>query len=171
MPGLNGIEATRVVRERFPNVGVLMLTMADGEHWVRESLEVGAQGYLLKSAGRKELLHAIRAIAEGGEYFGTDLKKMLLGKLQTSPPAPATPVHETREAAGKQFLADISAKELEVLRLFAKGYTNAQIGEMLFISRRTIESHRQHLLEKTGSINTTTLIRYAIEQGLLEGLL
>ncbi len=176
MPVLNGIEATRLVRERFPEVKVIMLTMADNEQWVRQSLEAGAQGYVLKSAGRRELLHAIRSVAEGEEYFSTGVTRMLLEKQ----PSPAADQRAVAAAAGAQIddgysvagaaqeATAISPRELEVLRLIAQGYTNHQISELLFTSRRTIETHRQHLLEKTGCNNTATLILYAASHGLLK---
>jgi DNA-binding NarL/FixJ family response regulator len=174
MPELNGIEATRLVRERFPAIQVIMLTMADHEQWVRQSLDVGAQGYVLKSAGRKELLHAIRTVYEGEEYFSTDLMKLLIqkqslpaGRRPTATASTSQP-NEQAASAAAQAEGELSSRELEVLRLIAKGYTNYQISDVLFISRRTVETHRQHLLEKTGSTNTATLIRYAVTQGLLE---
>ena len=85
MPGLNGIETTRLVRERFPQVKVLMLTMMDNEKFVLESMHAGAQGYVLKTAGYQELLRAIRVVAEGEEYFSTDITRMLLRKMQEAP--------------------------------------------------------------------------------------
>ncbi len=171
MPELNGIEATRQLAERFPQVNVLMLTMTDNEQRVLESVQAGAQGYLLKSAGRKELLTAIRTVAEGEEHFSTDLTKMLLQKVQaagrasTAPSPPAVPGVNTPPP---KLPVPMSPRELEVLRLIAKGHTNHQIAEVLFTSRRTVETHRQNLLEKTGTNNTATLVLYAASNGLLE---
>jgi DNA-binding NarL/FixJ family response regulator len=179
MPGLNGIEITRLVRERFPQVKVLMLTMMDNEKFILESIGAGAQGYVLKTASGKELLHAIHAVAAGEEYFSTDITRMLLRKMQESP-QPAHTVSSAREpmtanggassagAAAQTAPAAISPRELEVLRLIAQGHTNHQIAELLFNSRRTIETHRQNLLEKTGANNTATLVLYAASHGLLE---
>ncbi len=174
MAGLNGIEATRQVRERFPRVKVLMLSMMDNEKFIAEAIGAGAQGYLLKTSGYKELLHAIRTVADGEEYFGTDIAKMLLQKMQEAPqPLPATGpepglVHGGVFAGAAEGASTLSPRELEVLRLIAKGYTNQQIADILFNSRRTIETHRQNLLEKTGANNTATLILYAASHGLLE---
>jgi DNA-binding NarL/FixJ family response regulator len=174
MAGLNGIEATRQVRERFPRVKVLMLSMMDNEKFIAEAIGAGAQGYLLKTSGYKELLHAIRTVADGEEYFGADIAKMLLQKMQEAPqPLPATgpepgPVQGGVFAGAAEGASTLSPRELEVLRLIAKGYTNQQISELLFNSRRTIETHRQNLLEKTGATNTATLILYAASHGLLE---
>jgi DNA-binding NarL/FixJ family response regulator len=163
MPELNGIETTRQIRERFPAVKVVMLTMTDNEQLVRESMQAGAQGYLLKSGGHKELLHAIHSVAEGEEYFSVELTKILLQRVQSP-----RPVQAVGGAVPEQLPVQISVRELEVLRLIAKGHTNNQIGEILFTSRRTVETHRQYLLEKTGANNTATLILYAAAHNLLD---
>lgn len=170
MPEGNGIETTRALAGRFPGVKVLMLTMADNAQWVLESIQAGAHGYLLKSAGRKELLMAIRTVAEGEEYFSTDLTRMLLQKVQAmeSGPAAAQPPAGSPDAQNGKPPVALSPRELEVLRLIAKGHTNHQISELLATSRRTVESHREHLLEKTGAHNTDTLVLYAAANGLLE---
>jgi DNA-binding NarL/FixJ family response regulator len=169
MPAMNGIEATQRIRENFPHVKVLMLTMMDNEQYLADALRAGATGYVLKSTGHKELLHAIDQVAGGEEYFSADVVKMLLRK---SRPAPAEAVNAPAASGGQAqhqpLPAAISPRELEVLRLIAQGYTNAQVAEMLFNSRRTIETHRQNLLEKTGANNTATLILYAVSHGLLE---
>ncbi len=176
MPGLNGIGTTHQVRERFPHVKVLMLTMMENEKFVMEAIGAGAQGYVLKTASYKELLRAIHVVADGEEYFSTDIARMLLQRLQSAPPAQAAS-HAGKPgngdtisggAAAEALSVGISPRELEVLRLIAKGYTNLQIGEMLFTSRRTVETHRQNLLDKTGANNTATLILYAATHGLLE---
>jgi DNA-binding NarL/FixJ family response regulator len=169
MPGMNGIEATGIIKERFPGVKVLMLTMMDNEQNLAAALRAGATGYVLKSAGHKELLHAIGTVAGGEEYFSADVVKMLLRKPQSSPPdSTNAPDFLGAHAPGQSLPAAISPRELEVLRLIAQGYTNTQIAEMLFNSRRTIETHRQSLLEKTGAKNTAMLILYAVSHGLLE---
>lgn len=174
MPGVNGIEAAGQVRERFPQVKVLMLSMMDNEMFIKGAVGAGAQGYVLKSSGHQELLHAIRVVAEGEEYFSTDIARMLLRKLPEAPtgqppgPAPETGNGGAPAAAAQSVPANISPRELEVLRLIAQGYTNTQIGELLFNSRRTIETHRQNLLAKTGTSNTATLIVYAATHGLIK---
>jgi DNA-binding NarL/FixJ family response regulator len=167
MPGMNGIDATRRVRERFPGVKVLMLSMMDNEAFIDEALRAGAQGYLLKNCGHKELLRAIRTVAGGEEYISSDIARMLLKKLQEASPEPASGPVAAEGAAIQAGTAAISPRELEVLQLIAKGHTNHQISELLFSSRRTVETHRQNLLLKTGTNNTATLILYAASHGLL----
>lgn len=163
MPQGNGIETTRQLSVLFPEVKVVMLTMADHEKLVKESLEAGAKGYVLKTAGSKELLQAIRAVAEGEEYFSAELTKLLLHKEGNIKRVSASGL-----AIGQTLPIPLSRKELEVLQMIAQGHTNAQIADMTFTSKRTVESHRQNLLQKTGCNNTATLIRYAIGQGLVE---
>jgi DNA-binding NarL/FixJ family response regulator len=167
MPGMDGIDATRQVRERFPGVKVLMLSMLDNEAFIAEALRAGAQGYLLKNCGHQELLRAIHTVAGGEEYFGSDITRMLLRKVQEAPPGPAGGPAAAAGAATQAGTAAISPRELEVLRLIAKGHTNHQISELLFTSRRTVETHRQNLLAKTGTNNTATLILHAASRGLL----
>lgn len=165
MPEGNGIETTRQLAVQYPQVRVVMLTMADHEKLVRESLEAGAKGYVLKTAGGKELLQAIRAVVEGEEYFSAQLTRLLLHKEGKTF---ATFASASSLANGQKLPIPLSRKELEVLQLIAQGHTNLQIADMTCTSKRTVESHRQNLLQKTGCNNTATLIRYAIGQGLVE---
>jgi DNA-binding NarL/FixJ family response regulator len=167
MPEGNGIETTRLVGDRFPTVKVLMLSMIEDEQWVIDSLRAGAKGYLLKTAGHKELLYAIRMASEGEQYFCTDLTKLLLRKLQLPLPAHSTRAARNQSVAVEQSTTDLSPQELKVLRLVADGYTNTEIGEILSTSRRTVEAQRQSLLEKTGAKNTASLIMYAVTHHLL----
>ncbi len=170
MPQLNGIEATRVVTERFPRVRVLVLSMLENEQNILDALEAGAKGYLLKSAGAREVLFAIRTVAEGGEYFGTDVARGLLLKLQsTRPAAPRERSPEKKNGTTHPTArVTITPRELEVLQLIAKGYTTVQIAERLASSKRTVETHRHNLLDKTGSSNTAALLLYAATHRLLE---
>jgi DNA-binding NarL/FixJ family response regulator len=170
MPQLNGIEATRLVTERFPRVRVLVLSMLENEQYILDALRAGAKGYLLKSAGAKEVLFAIHTVAEGGEYFGTDVAKGLLLKLQnTRPAAPRERSPEKRNGTPNPTAGvTITPRELEVLQLIAKGYTTVQIAERLAASKRTVETHRHNLLDKTSSSNTAALLLYAATHRLLE---
>jgi DNA-binding NarL/FixJ family response regulator len=120
---------------------------------------------LRDEAGRIEDFEWLLAeVAEGEEYFSTDLTKLLLQKMQAAAPTPAVPGGNAQPLRPP---VPLSPRELEVLRLIAKGHTNHHIAAILFTSRRTVESHRHSLLEKTGTNNTTTLILYAASNGLL----
>jgi DNA-binding NarL/FixJ family response regulator len=176
MPQLSGIEATRLVRERFPGVKVLVLSMLENEQYILDAIKAGARGYLLKSADAKEVMFAIRRIAEGNEYFGSDVAKGLLLKLQNARQKPAGPARDlpdkkyaraTSPETGARDGVSITPRELEVLHLIAKGYTTVQIAQQLATSKRTVETHRHNLLDKTGSSNTATLLLYAASNRLL----
>jgi DNA-binding NarL/FixJ family response regulator len=177
MPQLNGIEATRLITQRFPAVKVLVLSMLENEQSMLDATAAGARGYLLKSADAKEVVFAIRTVAGGGEYFGSDIAKMLLLKLQDTrqkPVAPrARPLPEPKNGRtsspgnGTEHGAALTPRELEVLHLIAQGYTTAQIAERLATSKRTVETHRHNLLDKTGSSNTAALLLYAASHRLI----
>ena len=178
MPHLNGIEATRLISQRFPAVKVLVLSMLENEQYILDATAAGARGFLLKSAAAKEVVFAIRTVAEGGEYFGSDITKMLLLKLQDTRQRSAAPrgrplpdpnngrTHPTGN--GPENGASITPRELEVLHLIARGYTTAQIAERLATSKRTVETHRHNLLDKTGASNTAALLLYAASHRLID---
>lgn len=158
MPEMDGLAATRYIREHFSSTKILVLSMLEDEKQVSEIIKAGAQGYILKTIDKKELIYAIHKVASGQCYITTQIALNLLDKDTFQ----QIEKHDT-EVSTK----DLSKRELEVLQLVAKGHTNEQIAEMLFTSRRTIESHRQNLLEKTGSRNTASLIVYATKNNLI----
>ncbi|TLM90546.1 response regulator [Hymenobacter jeollabukensis] len=156
MPGVSGFEAVPLLREQFPQVRVLILSMLDHEKYVQQVLEAGALGYVLKNASKEEIVHAIRTVAAGKPFLCTEIGLNLLSKLVQGHAAPA---------AKKP--SDLSNRETEVLKLIAEGLTNAEIADKLFTSKRTIETHRQNIIEKTQAKNTAALIKFAMENGLL----
>ena len=158
MPGMDGFETASQVRNLRPEIQVLALTMVDQEHNILQMFKAGAKGYLLKSAGKLELAHAIKMVANGGHYISTDIALNLLHKY----------CRLDEPKAQEQLGSDLSKRELEVLRLIAEGLTNGEIAEKLFTSKRTIETHRQNLLEKTHTKNTASLITYAFSRGILK---
>lgn len=157
---INGIQATATVKSKFPSVHVLGLTMHEEPDFIVKMLEAGASGYLLKNAGRDELLSAIRAVAKGDSYFSQRVSSTLL-QLVTSKKAQAQP------ARGSHPQTPLSERELEVLRLIAQEHSNGEIADKLFISIRTVDTHRRNLLEKLGLRNTAGLVKYAIEKGIV----
>jgi DNA-binding NarL/FixJ family response regulator len=162
MPGMDGYETTKQIKEHYNQVKVLILSMLDHESYINKMMDAGAAGYMLKNTGKEELVHGIRMIAGGHKFICTDIALSLLRKASNYPSKiPAAPLL-------KNTGAELSKREVEVLRLIADGLTNAEIADKLFTSKRTIESHRQSLLEITQSNNTATLIRYAISNGLIE---
>ncbi|MGY2131153.1 response regulator [Hymenobacter sp. HD11105] len=158
MPGSDGFATIPLVRERFPEVRILVLSMLDNERYVAQAVELGALGYALKSTGRTELIYAINTVAAGHPYLCTVIGMALLRKMH----APDTTSNMAAKAA-----SGLSKRELEVLNLIAEGLTNAEIADKLFTSKRTIETHRQNIIEKTQAKNTAALIKYAVSQGML----
>ena len=148
------------IKQQHPAIHVLGLTMHDEPDYIVKMLEAGASGYLLKNAGREELLAAIHAVAKGDSYFSQKVSSTLL-HLVTKQKS-ATPA--TDKAAPETPLSD---REIEVLRLISQEYSNGEIADKLFISIRTVDTHRRNLLEKLQVKNTVGLVKYAIEKGII----
>ncbi|MFI6155676.1 response regulator [Kitasatospora sp. NPDC051170] len=162
LPNLPGVEVCRQVVANDPSVRVLVLS-ASGEHQdVLEAVKSGATGYLVKSAGRDELLEAVRRTAVGDAVFTPGLAGLVLGEFRrlASEPAPASAADVPK----------LTARETEVLRLVAKGLSYRQIADRLVLSHRTVQNHVQNTLGKLQLHNRVELVRYAIEQGLDEEL-
>lgn len=159
MPGMNGLDAARVVREKVPKIRIVVLTMYDDEAYLGQFLAIGAAGYVLKQAADTELVAAIRAVERGEPFIYPSLTRHLIDLyLKQSQPA---------VAAGKAE-EELSAREQEVLRLVALGYTGQQIADRLFISASTVETHRAHIMDKLGLRGRAQLVRYALGKGLLQ---
>ena len=154
MPGGSGIEATAAVLKEAPEATVLVLSMQDDPRYVREAFAAGASGYVLKEAADAEVVEAIREVAGGNRYVHPALGARLVA-------ADA----EERARADADPLSD---REHEVLRLLALGHTNQEIAEMLYLSVRTVETHRAHIMQKLRLTTRAELVRYAIDTGLLE---
>ena len=154
----DGIATTRKIKESYPLIHVLGLTMHEEPDYIIKMLEAGASGYLLKNAGREELLAAIHAVAKGDSYFSQKVSATLLQAI-------------TRQKEGEPkkptMVTPLSDREIEVLRLIAQEYSNGEIAEKLFISIRTVDTHRRNLLEKLQVKNTVGLVKYAIEKGII----
>lgn len=154
-----GIETTRLVRESYPHVRILVLSMHSESSYIVKMLEAGASGYLLKDAGSQELINAIKAVAEGHTYFSSQVSATLVGQL----------LDKSRKPADRKEGIPLTKREKEILKLIAEEYSNPEIAEKLFISIRTVDTHRRNLLEKLGVKNTAGLVKYAIKHGLADG--
>ena len=152
-----GIEVTEVIRDRYPEVKVLILSMIGLHDFVIQALEKGATGYILKNTGKDEVLTAIRSVAKGDSYFSKEVSAILIEQLNK----PKT--GRTRSEG-----IPLTAREVEVLQLIAKEFSNPEIAEKLYISIRTVDTHRRNLLEKLGVKNTAGLVKYAIQKGLVK---
>ncbi len=152
MPGEGGIEATRKICSDHPKLRVLILTVHEDKGLLQEALRYGASGYILKQAVKSELINAIHAVGRGELYIHSALTRALLDQVpDLQVPRPDN---------------TLTAREVDVLRLIAKGHTNSQIGQLLNISIRTVEFHRSNLITKLGVESRVGLVRYAEEHGL-----
>jgi two-component system response regulator NreC len=155
-PGVNGLEATRQIKARFPNMHVLVLTMHRSEEYFFETLKAGASGYVLKSAETNDLLTAVRIVARGEVFLYPVMAKQLLqGYLH---------LLQASDVPGQPTL---TAREKEILRLLAEGYSNKEIAERLVISPSTVHSHHANLMKKLNLESRHDLIQYARQRGLL----
>jgi two-component system, NarL family, response regulator NreC len=154
MPGKSGLEALPDVLQVSPESKVLVLSMQDDPRYVREAFDAGASGYVLKEAADTELVAAVRKVAEGGNYVHPALGARL-----------AVAEARARREADED---PLSEREHEVLRLLALGHTNQEIAKMLFISVRTAETHRVHIMQKLRLSSRAELVRYALERGFVE---
>jgi two-component system response regulator NreC len=149
MPGGSSLERVPAIREASPGTQIVVLTMQEDPAFAREAMRAGVLGYILKEAADAELVKAVR-LASAGETY---LQPALGARLAAEPP----------EGEG-----DLSEREVEVLRLIALGHTNAEIADQLYLSVRTVESHRAHIQQKLRLTRRSELVRYALEHGLLE---
>jgi two-component system response regulator NreC len=154
MPGESGLEGVPKLLHEHPDAKVLILSMQDDPRYLREAFAVGASGYVLKEAADTEVVTAIREVAAGGRYVHPELGARLIAA--------------EAEAARQAEQDPLSDREREVLRLLALGYTNQEIAKQLFISVRTAETHRAHVMQKLRLASRAELVRYAIAHGLLE---
>lgn len=156
MPNLDGIETTRQVMKKAPSIKILILTIHEDEGLLKEAIKSGAVGYIVKRAAESELNTAIRAIQQGNMYVHPALTRALMRDI--------SPVTEPTMIP----LEELTPREIDVLRLLARGYTNRQIAEELSISPRTVEGHRANLSNKLGRSSRVDLVNYAEEHGLLD---
>lgn len=159
MPHLNGLALIDELKKKWPETKILILTMLDHINYVMQALSQGANGYLLKNVSEEEMMFAIRQVTAGNLFVCSEITEKMIGKLSSMP---------QQESKESKFAVDLSKREIEILLLIAEGFTNNEIAEKLFTSRRTVEGHRQNLLEKTGARNTATLIRFAVRNGLID---
>jgi two-component system, NarL family, response regulator NreC len=164
MPKLDGIEATRLIKERQPEVKVIILSVHEDEEYAYQILKAGASGYLLKNAGRKEIFEAVRSAMSGERFFSPGISRIIVqgfvsrAKEQTEAESAAAPVADQK----------LTKREVEVLTYIARGFTNRQIAEALFLSFRTINTHRANMMQKLNIHDTAGLVRYAMTAGLVK---
>lgn len=158
MPVMGGLELTEQLKAKYPHIKVIILSALDNEKYVLKAFQSGVKGYLLKSGSPDELVFAIKHIHQYNQYISSDLSRRFLNRLLALPD-PVT--HKN------MWDLDFSTREVEILSLLAEGYTNQEIADTLFASKRTIENQRQIMIVKTGTRNTIALIRFAMLNGII----
>ena len=159
MPLLNGLEATRQILREVPTTKVLVLSSYSDDDYVHQLIEAGAMGYLVKQTAAQDLLKAIREAFKGNAFFSPSISKRLLDQYRDA---------FMNGGKIKQETSGLTSRETEVLQLIAEGYANKQIADELSISVKTVEKHRQQLMEKLNLHDVASLTRYAIAKGIVE---
>jgi two-component system response regulator NreC len=160
MPAMNGLEATEIIKNRFPQIGVLLLTVHDDREYLFRALEVGASGYVLKEAETQELVLAIQAVYHGEVFLSPAMTRWLVSDyLQRG---------RGGHLEEQQLLAELTARQRAVLQLLAEGYSNQEIADKLVLSPYTVQTHRHNIMRKLNLHNRTELIKYAIRHGLTD---
>jgi DNA-binding NarL/FixJ family response regulator len=156
MPGMDGIEATRIITKKYPQVGVIALSMFNDDKSIIDMLEAGAKGYLLKNANKTDIIDAINTVARGKAYYCSSTGVKLAQLIANSRFDPNIP-------GSRELFTD---KEKEIICLICKEYSNKEISELLHLSVRTIEGHRERIVLKTNAKNTAGIVVYAIRNNI-----
>lgn len=156
MPGISGIELTKQLKKSHPYLGVLLLSMHDDEEYIMDALNVGAMGYLTKDAPTEEIQEAISRVASGKMYYSSSLTDILARQII---------LKSKREVILES--KNITEREMEVLQLIIKGFSNKEIADKLIVSKRTVDKHRSNLMKKLDAKNTADIVRIAYESKLV----
>ncbi len=156
MPDMTGIEATKLVKQKYPDVKILILSMHSDYDNISDAIDAGADGYVPKDVASEELIEAIKAIYQGKNFFHTSISDEIVKNYSTKRRTPSA------------VLPQLTKRELEVLKLFTEGFNNNEIADRLFLSVRTIESHKNHILQKTNMKNSVELIKFAIKNKIID---
>ncbi len=153
MPGLDGMEAARLIRQQKPAIKIIMLTTYNDKEIISELIHIGVAGYLLKNSDRQELVEAVNRVMKGRHYFSEEVENIILQGLTEKKPVEIMPLTD---------------REVQIVQLLAKEYTNDKIAKELSISYRTVESHRKNIMQKTKAHNLAGLIKFAYSKGLIK---
>lgn len=160
LPGMSGIEITKKICMDRPETKVLILSMYNNEEFIFNSLKAGAKGYLPKTTSRNEMLEAIYTINNGEEFFGEAIRKIMLRSYVKR----ATDDEKPEDKSSEQ----LTAREIEILKLYVEGLINKEISDKLDISIRTVETHKNHIMRKLGLRSTVEMVKYAIKNKIAE---
>lgn len=155
MPVMDGIEAATIAQKLYPDLKIITLSMYGEEDYYYKMVNAGVKGFVLKNSDIKEVKTALDVVYDGGSFFSSELLQNLVNSLKSS-------------SKSKEFHAELSEREMEILILICQGLSNQEIGDKLFISKRTVDKHRANILEKSESKNTAQLVVYAIKNKLVE---
>ncbi len=158
MPVMNGIQASKEIKKNFEGVRILTLSMHNEKGMIQTLMDAGSDGYILKNSSKKELEKGIRTVHSGLPFFSTEVTMSLLND--------SVEIKKTKELPKE--IEHLTEREIEILKLIAEGYSNKEIGDRLFISHRTVDTHRTNLMKKMNVHNVAGLIRIALKSGLVE---
>ncbi len=161
LPDISGIELTKQITQQFPDIKVVILSMYTQEDFITNAIAAGAKGYLPKNTTRQELLNAIIAVHNGKEYYNDAVSKIILENYIST-------VRKSKESITEKDAETLSSREKQILKLYIEGMSNQQIADKLFISIRTVESHKNHIMQKLGVKSTVELVKYAIRNNITE---
>lgn len=150
MPGLSGVELTKLVKDYSPSIKVICISMLGNKFIISEMIKAGVSGFILKSTGKQELISAITQVYEGNNYFSQDITKEMMNTFGDHSES-----------------SRLTNREIEIIKLIGKEFSNKQIADQLFISERTVETHRKNIFRKTGTQNIVGLINYAYREHLI----
>jgi DNA-binding NarL/FixJ family response regulator len=156
MPEMSGIEFTRIIRKKYPQIKVLALSMSGEEGEIAEMVEAGISGYVIKNTGKQELRNALLKISEGGMFFSDEITQRLTAAMRNR-----------KERGEEEREAHLTPREKEIIKLIAKEYSNKKIADTLFISERTVETHRKNIFRKTNTKSVLGLVKWAQEHGIV----
>jgi len=159
MPLMNGVEASKLAIEKYPELKILTLSMFGNENYYNSMIDAGVKGFLLKNSEMAEFEIAIKEILDGGNYFSNALLRNIIANLSKK---------QQQQKITEIAIAQLTERELEVLKHICNGYTNEEIAEMLHVSVKTVKTHRANLLEKTGTKNAPSMVMYCIKNNIIE---
>ncbi len=152
MPEMDGIEVARELKKQYPPLKILILTMHGEHEFIRQMLQTGIDGYILKDTGKEELINAIASVCKGEKYFGQKVTESIISSF-SKPKIPSS---------------NLSDREIDIIKLIADQKTTGQIAKQLFLSKHTVETHRKNILLKLGIKNSAGLVKYAMKNGLID---
>ncbi len=157
MPKKDGIEVTKILKTEFPEVSILIVTMYNRKEFIRNLMEVGVDGYILKNSGKKELVNAINALSQGEPYFGKEITRTIMKSYQKN------------RIFDSPMEIELTSREKEIIQLIGEGLNTNEIGERLFLSAHTVNTHRKNILSKLNVKNSVGMIRFGIQTGIIKG--